>query len=292
MELSVHHVTSFDYDGPVRDSINEIRLCPRTDLFQSTLSFRLTTEPRSDVGSFLDSFGNLVHTFDIAEPHSRLTITADSRVATRAESVAGAEPLPDPYLPLTATDAGALFDYLQPTRRADFAPMIVALAHTLRARAATDSLQELGRYVTHALHERFEYVPGATDVGTIASDALTAGRGVCQDYTHVMLAVLRVLGVPARYVSGYFHPEGADGEVGEQASHAWVGVWFPSRGWVGFDPTNDRLVNDRYIRIAIGRDYGDVTPVRGSYRGAEASRMAVDVSVSTGVGLQQQQMQQ
>lgn len=276
----------------MRDNINQIRLCPRTDLAQSTLSFGLTTEPRSDVRSFLDSFGNLVHTFDIPEPHSRLTITADSRVVTRPENGSGTVALPDRYLPLTAADAGTLIDYLQPTRRADFAPPIVALAQELHASADTDSLLALASHITHALHQRFEYVPGATDVGTIASDALAAARGVCQDYTHVMLAVLRVLGVPARYVSGYFHPEGAEGEVGEQASHAWVGVWFLSRGWVGFDPTNDRLVNDRYIRIAVGRDYGDVTPVRGSYRGSESSTMAVDVSVSTGVGLQQMQPQQ
>ncbi len=133
-------------------------------------------------------------------------------------------------------------------------------------------------------------MPGATDVGTIASDALAARRGVCQDYTHVMLAALRILGIPARYTSGYFHLRSDGGEVGGQASHAWVEAWFPERGWVGVDPTNDRVVDERYIRVAYGRDYADVAPIKGSYRGAETSVLTVNVSVS-GVAAQQQQQQ-
>jgi transglutaminase-like putative cysteine protease len=142
------------------------------------------------------------------------------------------------------------------------------------------------------LHQRLIYEPGTTAVGTIAGAALDAGRGVCQDYTHIMLATMRVLGIPSRYTSGYFSGSGADGEVGEQASHAWVEVWFPSHGWAGIDPTNDRVVDDSYIRVAYGRDYGDVSPVRGSYRGAETSGMDVGVWVSSGWQQQQEQQQQ
>jgi transglutaminase-like putative cysteine protease len=130
-------------------------------------------------------------------------------------------------------------------------------------------------------------VPGATDVGTIAAEAFAARRGVCQDYTHVALAAARSLGIPARYVSGYFHPEGGGGDVGEQASHAWLEVWFSQSGWIGVDPANDRVVNDRYVRVAYGRDYADVTPIKGSYRGSGGSSLDVDVTVGAGRQAQQ-----
>jgi transglutaminase-like putative cysteine protease len=287
VELSVRHVTRFDYEGPVRDSVNELRLCPRTDEFQTTLDFRLTTEPRSEVRSFIDWLGNTVHTFDISEPHTRLVITATSRVITREIHIREDLRLPDIYHPLLLEDAGDLIDFLQPTARANFAPNILELALEARDAGRTDLLGPIVLRLCGMLHDRLSYVPGATDVGTVASDALAEASGVCQDYTHIMLAALRSLGIAARYTSGYFDPVGTPDEVGEQASHAWVEVWFPSHGWVGVDPTNDRLVDEHYIRLAYGRDYGDVTPVRGSYRGAETSSMAVGVRVTAGRAGQQ-----
>lgn len=282
MELSVRHVTTFEYAGPVRDSVNEVRLCPRTDAGQSCVDFKLVTDPPSEVRSYIDCFDNIVHTFDVAEAHERLAITATSRVLTQDIDPAALAMLPDPYIPLTLERAGWLIDYLQPTARADFAADIIAFAGRERERDESGLLAPLVARLATALHDRMFYRPGATDVGTKASDALAEGSGVCQDYTHIMLATLRCLGIPARYTSGYFSPEGAIGEVGEQASHAWVEAWFPSFGWVGTDPTNDRFVDERYIRVAYGRDYGDVTPVRGSYRGAETSSLDVDVSVLAG----------
>ena len=288
MELSVHHVTTFEYEGTVRDSVNEVRLRPRTDALQSTVDFRLITEPASEPRSFQDCFGNVVHTFDIPEPHNRLVITASSRVITQPLDLPENLVLPDPYRPLRLEDAGDLIDFLQPTPRADFARSIAEFAREMRDTGPSDLLAPLVERIANTLHERLDYVPGATDVGTVAGAALDARRGVCQDYTHIMLATLRVLGIPARYTSGYFHPEGPVGEVGEGASHAWVEAWFASRGWVGVDPTNDALVDERYIRVAYGRDYGDVSPVRGSYRGAETSAMDVGVWVTAGWQQQQQ----
>lgn len=282
MELSVKHVTTFEYAGLVRDSVNEVRLCPRTDISQSCIDFRLTTNPLSDVRSYIDSFDNVVHTFDVSEPHDRLVITATSRVLTQEIDPAERSLLPDRYQPFTLERAGNLIDYVQPTHRANFAPEIAELAERERESEPSKRLAPLVLRMCQTVHDRMIYLPGATDVGTIASHALADGRGVCQDYTHIMLAMLRVLGIPARYTSGYFHQEGTVDEVGEQASHAWVEVWFPSEGWIGVDPTNDRLVDERYIRVAYGRDYGDVTPVRGSYRGAETSLLDVDVSVAAG----------
>jgi transglutaminase-like putative cysteine protease len=282
VELSVHHVTTFEYEGWVRDSVNEVRLCPRTDAGQATLDFRLVTDPPSEPRSFQDSFGNIVHTFDIAEAHVRLSITATSRVITQPAAPPGGLHLPDRYVPIRIEDASELIDYLQPTARADFARGIVDFAREVRDGDPSDLLSAVVSRLSSTLHERLDYEPGATDVGTVASAALAARHGVCQDYTHIMLAALRVLGIPARYTSGYFHPTGAESEVGEQASHAWAEVWFPSHGWVGIDATNDRLVDEYYIRVAYGRDYGDVSPVRGSYRGAETSAMNVGVWIGAG----------
>jgi transglutaminase-like putative cysteine protease len=288
VELNVHHVTTFEYGGWVRDSVNEVRLCPRTDALQTTFDFRLTTDPPSDPRSFQDCYGNILHAFDIPEPHTRLTIIASSSVSTRPPRVPAGLSLFDGYAPLRLEDADDLIDFLQPTARADFARNIVELARSVRDAGPSELLGPLVARLCRTLHDRLDYQPGITDVGTVAGDALAAGRGVCQDYTHIMLAALRVLGIPARYTSGYFHPDGTPGEVGEQASHAWVEVWFPTRGWTGVDPTNDRVVDDSYIRVAYGRDYGDVSPVRGSYRGAETSTMDVGVRVTAGWQQQQQ----
>jgi transglutaminase-like putative cysteine protease len=280
VEHSVNHVTTFSYAGLVCDSVNEVRLRPITDDLQVCLDFQLLTDPPSQPRRYRDAFGNIVHTFDVIEPHTTLTVTARSRVTTSPSSVpADLAALPDPYAPLALEDAGDLIDFLQPTARADFHSAVAAYATDARDASAGDGLGALVWRLAHGLYERFEYLPGATDVGTIASEALLACRGVCQDYTHVMLAAVRMLGIPARYTSGYFHPRGVS-EVGAQASHAWVEVWLPSRGFVGVDPTNDRVVEERYIRVAYGRDYADVAPIKGSYRGAEASTLEVNVFVS------------
>lgn len=288
VELSVNHVTAFQYDGPVTDSVNEVRLAPLTDAHQQCLDFRLTVQPPAEVRSYVDWLGNTAHTFEVIDAHTSLEISARSRVITNAfgrlDDLSAAL---DRYRPIAIQDAGEVIDFLQATARADFSPAIRALAEAVRDAQPDDRLGPLVWALALTVNDRLDYVPGATDVGTVASDALLAGRGVCQDLTHIMLAAVRLLGIPARYTSGYFHPEGAGGEVGEQASHAWVEVWFPESGWVGVDPTNRTLAGERYIRIAYGRDYADVAPVRGSYRGAETS--ALDVYVSVSAGSQQQQ---
>jgi transglutaminase-like putative cysteine protease len=287
VELDVTHVTTFRYTAPVRDSVNEVRLKPRTDGSQVCLDFRLATTPASEPRGYTDYFDNVVHVFDIQEPHTVLEITARSRVVTHAPArPPGLDTLPDAYAAVTPEEAGELTEYLQPTPRTRWDAAIHAFAFGLRDGRAGESLGRLVWRLAHELYQRFEYVPGATDVGTIAAEAFAARRGVCQDYTHVALAAARSLGIPARYVSGYFH-QGAGGEVGEQASHAWLELWFPRSGWIGVDPANDRVVNDRYVRVAYGRDYADVTPIKGSYRGSGASSLDVDVTVGAGRQAQQ-----
>src|SRR5262249_37689958 len=213
---------------------------------------------------------------------------ARSRVVTHAPArPPGLDALPDAYAPVAPEAAGELTEYLQPTPRTGADAAILAFASLLRDGGPGQPLGSLVWRLVPGLHRRFEYAPGPTEVGPAAAEASPARRGVCQDYTHVALATARCLGIPSRYVSGYFHPEGAGGDVGEQASHAWLEVWFPQSGWIGVDPANDRLVNDRYIRLAYGRDYADVTPIRGSHRGSGSSTL--DVAVTVGAGRQAQQ---
>src|SRR5262245_10671343 len=199
VELSVAHVTSFRYTDPVRDSVNEVRLQPRTDGHQVCLDFRLVTQPSSEPRSHSDYFGNAVHTFDIPEPHGTLTITARSRVVTQSPPwPADLGALPDAYAPCALDDAGELIEFLQPTGRTEPDPALLAFAEHVRdAAGAAGSLGAVVSGLADALYERFEYVPGATDVGTAAAQAFRARRGVCQDYTHVALAALRTLGIPA-----------------------------------------------------------------------------------------------
>jgi len=270
MRLIVHHETLYDYPQPVANSVNEAWLRPLTDERQSCLAFRLCTAPSSDPRPYTDYFGNTVYHFDIHEPHTRLTVTADAEVLT--------EPLDADSSPLQALSAEAgdrWLDFLAPTALTCAGPGIRDLLQEIRGQEETVS-SFLRGLLSH-VHERIAYLTGTTTVATSAEDALALGRGVCQDQTHVFLAVCRLVGVPARYVSGYLCDSAEAGE--SQASHAWAEALLPATGWVGLDPTNDCLADQRYIRVAIGRDYSDVPPVRGAFFGRAGAGPEISVSV-------------
>ena len=227
-------------------------------------SFRLIHRSAGEVRSYVDRFGNGIRHFDTLNPHDRLVVSARSDVSTPESFVA-------PERELSLLDA---FDYLQPTRvragqrsGADVRARPRRLATTPAATAQA---------VLQATHEALAYTPGSTTVKTTADEALGAGRGVCQDFAHLMIAACRVLGLPARYVSGYvFAPRRGTAA----ASHAWTDVFVAGQGWISLDPTHGSAQTDHYVRLATGRDYADVPPTRGVYKGAGKEDMAVDVSV-------------
>jgi transglutaminase-like putative cysteine protease len=263
VRLRISHTTTFTYDEPVSEAFMEMRLTPLNVGGQRCESFRLTTDPHGEVRGYSDRFGNRVRHFDTLAPHERLVVSARSDVSTP-------EGFSDPERELSILDA---YDYLQPTT---YAPLSEAVRDFAKPFAVAGDPHATSMALMGAVHRTLAYVPGSTNVKTTAEEALANGRGVCQDFTHLMIGACRSLGLPARYVSGYvFAPRRGDAA----ASHAWVDVFVAGRGWVSADPTHDALQNDHYVRLAMGRDYADVPPTRGVYKGAGKEAMTVDVTV-------------
>jgi transglutaminase-like putative cysteine protease len=265
MWLRIEHTTSFTYDAPIVEAYTELRMRPLSDGGQQCSSFRLaTTPPGLKVREYRDQLGNDVLHFDVLEPHDRLVVSATSEVRTAPAFVDGHRS-PGPL---------ELHDFLHPTARAEFTDSLRAFATQHGEGIGADRAETLSRAVNAAL----EYDPSATDVHTTGDEALSLGRGVCQDFAHLLIAACRCQSVPARYVSGYLYDPAAAG--GNAASHAWVDIWDDARGWCSLDPTHNRPQNELYVRIAVGRDYDDVPPTRGVFRGNASETLAVAVHVA------------
>lgn len=284
------HVTEFQYDGPVSESYNEVRLRPMHDDRQSCLSFRLVTAPNSQVTAYHDAFGNWVHQFNVFAEHHRLTVHSESVVLAHDAPSNGAV-----SMSLSEFEAKGKeiceehFDFIAPTTYVPHLPQLAELVDAAN-RASGGTVLGFVQASSDLIHQRFRYVKGATHVNSSVADSLSLGAGVCQDFAHLMLGVVRRRGLPCRYVSGYLVPgpnkDGAgnlEEVMGGQASHAWVEVFVPGAGWIGLDPTLGKPAGLRHVRVAYGRDYGDVPPVRGVYKGHAGQRLSVDVRVRPAV---------
>ena len=282
MLLEVRHVTRYHYAAPVRESVMEVWMQPQKTPRQRLASFELDLDPAAQVFSYADPFGNAVYHFDVPQPHEQLTITARSIVETTAP-----EPLP------AALDLGE-WDRLRSDRvlgeNFDFLRLQGFCVETdaLRAFAAERALDRLRdsdpltavRRLAETIYDAFDYEPGVTDAESPIDLALSARRGVCQDFAHIMITLCRSWGIPARYVSVYLFTDREGGDRSDpDASHAWLEVFLPSTRWIGFDPTNHTLAGERHVSAAIGRDYSDVPPSRGVYKGEAESQLAVGVNV-------------
>lgn len=262
MHFRINHVTTFTYDQLISEAYSEMRLKPLDGDGQRCLAFTLTTEPRDEVLQYTDRFGNDVRHFDVLQPHQQLKVAASSEVLTAQTFVSASSGLP-------LLDE---FDFLGATHYAPFSSPLLqfAAAHATTGAAFEDALA-----LMHAIYSTLTYEKGATDVTTTAEQALGLGRGVCQDFAHILLAACRGRGIPARYVSGYLYNNGHTA-----SSHAWVDVFTGERGWISLDPTHDREQNDHYVRVAIGRDYADVPPTRGVFKGNAKETLDVVVTVT------------
>jgi transglutaminase-like putative cysteine protease len=280
------HTTEFLYDGPVSESYNEVRLRPMHDEKQSCLSFRLTTNPTSRGTAYRDSLGNWTHQFNVLAEHRRLKVEAESVVLVH-EAPNGM----NNRTPLAEFDGRKdqldeeYFDFTAPTA---YVPHLRPLNEIMQAAesASDGTVEGFAQTASELIYERFRYVKGATHVHSSIEDSLAIGAGVCQDFAHLLLGVVRMRGIPGRYVSGYLVPTGSAGAnakqeevIGGQASHAWAEVLTPNNGWMPLDPTLGKPVGLRHVRVAYGRDYGDVAPVRGVYKGHAGQSLAVDVRV-------------
>jgi transglutaminase-like putative cysteine protease len=284
--FSIRHVTRYRYSAPIRESGMQLYMQPRSEGAQFLRSFQITTNPRAQLFAYTDHLGNAVYHFDIPQEHTTLIIDVESTV----------EVMPRPALPAAVSAdnwailegqrrAGEHFDMLMQQGIAAPSPLLEAFIaeHGLgleTTRSAADPLTAL-RKLNGILYEAFDYDQDETDVDSPIDHVLTTRRGVCQDFAHVMLSVLRGWGIPARYVSGYlFHEKGSHDRSVADASHAWVEAWLPALGWIGFDPTNNVPAAERHIRVAIGRDYADVPPTKGVYKGDAEGELAVAVQVT------------
>ena len=279
------HITEFHYDGPVTESYNEVRLRPMTDEKQSCLSFRLTTKPASQAKAYQDAFGNWVHQFNVLQEHRHLKIETDSVVLRMDVPEAAAA---TPLARVREEEDGLYEEFYDYLVESNYVPHLEDLDGLIAAAEGRSDGTAFGFAEAAALliHERFQYVPGATHVQSSIVDALRLGQGVCQDFAHLLLGASRKRGLPARYVSGYLVPQRQDNPnsaleevIGGQASHAWAEVYIPDCGWRALDPTLGQAVGERHVRIAYGRDYGDVAPVRGLYNGHAGQRLSVDVQL-------------
>ena len=279
MQYTVRHLTRFTYENPISESMMEVRMQPRTEQHQRCLGFELTTTPRATITAYRDPLNNIVHHFDIPGRHSQLTIVAEAIVEFVGTTDAPAALPVEAWTQVQAiARAQAHWDFLQPSPLTLETPLLKAFEGTLASGERRDPLSEV-LAINDAIHRRFTYRQQVTGVDSPIDHALETGEGVCQDFAHVMLACVRRLGIPGRYVSGYlFH--GSDDTSADGATHAWIEAFLPGLGWVGFDPTNNVVAGTRHIRVAIGRDYADVPPTKGVFRGRSANELAVAVQVS------------
>jgi transglutaminase-like putative cysteine protease len=270
MILEVQHETRLSYTESVTESIAEVRMEPVSDADQSCRSFHLAVVPATNVFRYVGGFGNRVHHFNVLPAHSELRIIAAAVVEThpRPRDLSACPAV----FPLDFDRADLeLLDYMHLRGPVRESPRLTQVLDRLRPRDGTP-LGELVLAVCRHIHTNFEYAKYFTLASSPIDDMLDHGKGVCQDFTHLMLAILRCFGVPARYVSGYVHH--ADKEA---QSHAWCEVWMPVLGWVGVDPTNDQIVDERFIKVAIGRDFTDVPPNKGLFRGRAEQSISVRV---------------
>ena len=277
------HATEFIYDGPVYESYNEVRLRPIHDDRQSCLSFRLTTLPASRGSSYKDGYGNWIHVSSILPHHRRLRFEAESVVLVHEAPgpEAGSMPLGD--LDLMRHELfEEHFDWVAPSAYVPYLPELAEISRSAET-CCDGTVAGFAQSASDFIHNNFVYQKGATHVNSSVRDSLALRAGVCQDFAHLLLGVVRMRGLPARYVSGYIVSGSSEAGnkqeevIGGQASHAWAEVFLPGNGWIGFDPTLGKPIALRHIRVAYGRDYGDVPPVRGVYKGRAGQSLSVDV---------------
>ncbi len=260
MLIGVRWETTYQYSDPVRLLHTELRVLPVHGFGQRLVSGSIHLEPESRPFALNDAFGNRYHHVDFLQEVDRLHVAVEAEVETSEEMQE--EKRLSPLL---------RYLYVQPTERSPFAPPIAALNGEV---GGSSSPRALGEELLGMFSERFVFEVGTTDVAATATDLLEIGSGVCQDFSHLMLSILRQRDIPARYVSGYLAPRA--GEELAEASHAWVQL-HDGEGWWGFDPANACLQDDRYVVTAVGRDYDDVPPLRGTYHGVASEEWSTSI---------------
>jgi len=279
MRLRVHHRTRYDYPSPATDSCNDLRLCPRNTPSQKCESSLIYVLPPASLSHYFDLNQNVVHHFEVPDAHTSLTVTSKATVLTKNPVDFDHLPYGFSHKELPSVNTHEIcFPYTQDSNYITVTPDVWRQAVDIKD--ISDDVFQTAYNIMEHIYSEYRYVQGATTVSTHANAVMKQKSGVCQDFAHVMVSYCRALGIPARYVSGYFYDATWDHHLrGAQASHAWVEVYIRDQGWVGLDPTNNKVVDSTYVLLASGRDYSDVAPLIGTYTGAPKSRLEVSVSV-------------
>jgi transglutaminase-like putative cysteine protease len=276
MLIGLLHRTTFVYAGKAHDSFNEVRLRPVDDASQACRSFELRIEPGANLRDYMDFYGNAVHYFDIAAAHERLVIEAVSEVETTPN--AARPPVPSVANASAGGEREMVAEFLAGSHYVPLDVEVWKEAQDALSGGRSDVWSDV-RSICRHVYRNFAYQPRATGVATLATDAIRLRKGVCQDFAHVALGMCRCSDIPARYVSGYFMRTERMRDDGDEASHAWIEAHIPGYGWAAFDPTHDRPADEHYIKVASGRDYADIRPVSGTYRGGKTRSLNVEVRV-------------
>lgn len=280
MHFDIFHLTKFQYSDFVTESVMELRMQPVTNHHQNCTSYSLQLSPSARIFEFIDQYGNIVQHFDIPEKHKQLEITTKSSVEVFEQPN-----LPE-SLPIESwktleeeIENGDFWEFLLPSQFAKPTALLLELQKEFQSGKEKDPLTLL-REINSFFKANFEYSPETTEVDSPIDIAIEQKSGVCQDFANIMIALVRGLNIPCRYVSGYlFHRTDDRSHIAQDATHAWIEAYLPTLGWIGFDPTNDLIVSDRHIAVAVGRDYADIPPTRGVFKGKVDSELSVAVRV-------------
>ncbi len=265
MRLTIEHETHYRFGEPAYHSIQYLRLTPRPDPCQSLVGWHVSTPGKCK--RWIDGFGNIAHVSVQNGMHDELPVIVRGEVETL-----------DTFGVLPAEDGLPPLMFLRPTTYTTVTPAIEAFATPFIERMRDEGPIATLHALMWSLHTQVAYKPGLTDVDSTAAEALEHGSGVCQDHAHLFIACCRLLGLPARYISGYLLSR--NGENGTLASHAWAETYVEDLGWVSFDPTNNQCATDAYVRLAVAFDYAGACPIRGVRKGGGTEEMTVRVAIA------------
>ncbi|HYO23134.1 MAG TPA: transglutaminase family protein [Flavisolibacter sp.] len=274
--FKIQHITRYEYDHPVRESVNEIRILPYQCPDQEILQQNLTITGHPQVHTFMDYWGNNTGTFNLATPHRELII--DNKLLVRTTNP-----------PEVRLNYNSGFAELEEEIRGRLRMLELTKPDQIEAQKKmkdivrkihqpSKSIATITEESCAYIFEQFQYIKGITNVETTLDEILEHQSGVCQDFAHLLLQILRCMNIPSRYVSGYICPN-KNGMRGEGATHAWVEAWIPKYGWAGIDPTNNVWVTNTHVKLAVGRNFTDCTPIKGTFKGSAEQKLSVYVSV-------------
>ncbi|OUJ73675.1 transglutaminase family protein [Hymenobacter crusticola] len=277
---NIKHITRYSYASPVIDCTNQIMVYPLEDIHLEVKRHEINVSHHPIIETYTDYFGNTIGVFTVIQPHTELVIESVADIVTQPiQFPMDEQSAEEQWQQLTAVkDDVEYMDFLTQERNTSYDTIKNTLSALINY---SDKPLKNALVLSEYVFDNFAYKTGVTNIETPVEEIWELKAGVCQDFAHLLLFMLRTFGFPARYVSGYICPK-TEGVRGEGATHAWVEVYIPFYGWLGLDPTNNCIVNDGHVRIAVGRNFSDCTPVKGTYKGTGAHKLEVSVHIENG----------